>query len=74
MNNNCRVAERKRGKHLGVIRFPQNGEGYVPGIRVAGKWLHEFGFNIGDNVTLTASDSLIVIQKEKGQGNGKESN
>jgi len=59
---------------LGVVGFPQNGDGYVPGIRVAGKWLHEFGFNIGDSVTLTASDSLIVIQKEKGQGNGKESN
>lgn len=71
MNNNSRIEQRKRGKHLGVIRFPQNGDG-VPAVRVAGLWLNEFGFSVGDTVILTASQGLIVIRKEKGQDDGKE--
>ncbi|GEM_PF-4258506 len=63
MTSNNRVEERQKGKALGVIGFPQNGSGYVPSIRVAGKWLNEFGFDIGDTVILTASKGLIVLRK-----------
>lgn len=70
MTSNNRIEERQKGKALGVVGFPQNGDGYVPSIRVAGKWLNEFGFDIGDTVILTASQGLIVIRKD--QDNGKE--
>lgn len=64
MNSSNRIAERQKGKALGVIAFPQNGNGYVPAIRVAGKWLNDFGFDIGDTVVLSASHGLIVLRKK----------
>ena len=72
MNHNSRIQERKEGKTLGVVGFPQNGDIHVPGVRVQGKWLSDFGFNLGDKVVLTASNGLIVIRKER--GNGKDGN
>ena len=55
----------KRIKVLKVIGVPQNGK-YVPGIRVAGKWLLDFNFYLGDKVWLTARKNKIVIEKMKG--------
>lgn len=52
----------KRTKDLKVFAFPQN-SGYVPSIRVAGKWLAEMGFVCGDRVTLTAENGKITIHK-----------
>jgi hypothetical protein len=46
-----------------VFAFPQN-NGYVPSIRVAGKWLAEMGFACGDRVKLTAENGKITIQKQ----------
>ncbi len=54
----------KRTKDLKVFAFPQN-NGYVPSIRVAGKWLAEMGFACGDRVTLTAEDGKITIDKKQ---------
>ena len=53
----------KRSKDLKVFAFPQN-NGYVPSIRVAGKWLAEMGFVCGDRVTLTAENGEIIIRKQ----------
>ncbi len=64
MNSSKGIETRQKGKALGVVAFPQGGNGYVPAIRVAGKWLHEFGFGIGDTVILSASEGLIVIKKK----------
>lgn len=52
-----------RVKRLRVFQFPQ-GDGYVPAVRVAGKWLKEAGFDLGDGVTLKAGDGKIEIKKE----------
>jgi len=53
----------KRTKDLKVFAFPQN-NGYVPSIRVAGKWLVEMGFGYGDRVRLTAENGKITIHKK----------
>jgi hypothetical protein len=53
----------KRSKDLKVFAFPQN-NGYVPSIRVAGKWLAEMGFAYGDRVKLTAENGEITIRKQ----------
>jgi len=63
--NECR----QRGKTLKVISFPQGG-GHVPSIRVAGKWLERFGFELGDEVTLTATEGQIVITKKEVSDHG----
>jgi len=52
----------KRTKDLKVFAFPQN-EGYVPSIRVAGKWLTEIGFDYGDGVRLIAENGKITIYR-----------
>jgi len=54
----------KRTKDLKVFAFPQN-NGYVPSIRVAGKWLAEIGFACGDRVTLTAENGRITIHRKQ---------
>lgn len=53
------------GKPLEVVGFPQ-GEEYVPSIRVAGKWLREFGFDFGSKTILTATEGQIVITTKGG--------
>jgi hypothetical protein len=53
----------KQSRDLKVFAFPQN-NGYVPSIRVAGKWLAEMGFTYGDRVKLTAENGKITIQKK----------
>jgi hypothetical protein len=54
----------KRTRDLKVFAFPQN-NGYVPSIRVAGKWLYEMGFVYGDRVTLTAENGIITILRKQ---------
>jgi len=54
------------GKPLRVVGFPQ-GEEYVPSIRVAGKWLREFGFDFGSEAILTATEGQIVITARGGE-------
>ena len=56
----------KRSKDLKVFAFPQN-NGYVPSIRVAGKWLKNVGFNYGDKVLLIATEGEIVIRKTENE-------
>ena len=46
-----------------VFAFPQN-NGYVPSIRVTGKWLTDMGFAYGDRVKLTAKNGKITIHKK----------
>ena len=55
-----------RQANLRVVQFPQN-DNYVPGIRVAGKWLAVHGFPYGTEVQLTASEGRIIIER-KGVG------
>jgi hypothetical protein len=59
--------KRRQGKALNVVALPQGNGEHVPSIRVAGKWLRGFGFEIGDEVMLIATQSQIHITK-----NGKE--
>jgi hypothetical protein len=54
----------KRTRDLKVFAFPQN-NGYVPSIRVAGKWLAEMGFVYGDRVTLIAENGIITICRKQ---------
>jgi hypothetical protein len=57
----------RRLKRLKVSNFPQAGE-YVPSVRVAGKWLKECDFTVGDEVVLTATSGKIVITKRNKEG------
>ena len=52
-----------RKAELKVYGFPEH-EGYVPSIRVTGKWLQEMGFALGDRVKLTAENGSISLRKE----------
>jgi len=63
------IQHRKAGKTLTVASFPQ-GEERVPSIRVAGKWLQKFGFELGDEVTLSAKQGRIVIARKEVHDNG----
>ena len=56
--------KRMKGKILQVVAFPQNGN-RVPSIRVAGRWLERFGFELGDQVILTATEGEILITKKQ---------
>lgn len=51
-------------KTLKVVSFPQ-GEEHVPSVRVAGKWLRRFGFELGNEVTLIATEGKIFITKKE---------
>jgi|APFre7841882654_1041346.scaffolds.fasta_scaffold21219_3 hypothetical protein len=53
-----------RKAELKVYGFPEH-EGYVPSIRVTGKWLVEVGFGLGDKVNLSAKNGKIVIERRK---------
>ncbi len=57
-------AKRQTGLALKVVSFPQ-GKGRVPSIRIAGQWLSEFGFVVGDTVILTASQDKIEIGRKE---------
>jgi toxic protein SymE len=36
----------------------------VPELRLAGLWIEELGFNIGDIVSITTREKLIIVQPE----------
>ena len=55
---------RQTGKILKVASFPQGGK-RVPSVRVAGKWLERLGFQLGDEVILTASKGQVSIIKKE---------
>lgn len=57
---------RKDGRPLKVTPFPQGGK-HVPSVRVAGKWLERFGFELGDEVVLTATEGQILIRRKEGE-------
>ena len=62
--------KRKMEKTLKVVSFPQRDE-YVPSVRVAGKWLKNFGFALGDEVVLVATEGKIIIVKKGCSYNGR---
>jgi hypothetical protein len=45
-----------------VVKTPQ-GKQYVPGVRIAGKYLTELNFNINDEVQILTAPECIVITK-----------
>jgi hypothetical protein len=59
--------KRGQGKTLKVAALSQGNCQYVPSIRVAGKWLRRFGFELGDEVTLTATQGQILIIRKEGK-------
>ena len=59
---------RKDGRPLKVTSFPQGGK-HVPSVRVAGKWLQRFGFELGDEVVLTAIEGQILIRRKESESN-----
>jgi hypothetical protein len=42
-------------------------KGYVPGIKIAGKHLTEYGFNKNDMVLVKYSENKIIIEKVTGR-------
>jgi len=63
------LKHRKLGKTLTVASF-YRGEDRIPCIRVAGKWLQEFGFELGEEVRLTARQNQIVITRKEVDNDG----
>ena len=66
-------------KELRVVARPCGHGRYAPSIRVAGKWITHFGFEMDDIVVLTAKQGEINIKcknkcKEKESSNDKEKN
>jgi len=54
-----------KSKVLKIIRWPSTEPTrQVPGIRIAGLWLKEFGFNAGDYVRLNCEHGRIIITLE----------
>lgn len=49
-------------KFLKVCNLPQ-GKGHAPGINLKGKYLSEYGFDLGDMVNVSISNNQIVIKK-----------
>ena len=52
----------KISKELRVVARPCGHGRYAPSIRVAGKWLSHFGFEMDDIVVLTAKQGEINIK------------
>lgn len=46
-----------------VTQYPQ-GKNYVPFIRIAGKYLEQFNFNINDPVKIICLPDQIIIKKD----------
>jgi len=44
----------------------------VPMIRLSGKYLQQFGLNIGDSIKVDYSSDQIIITKQKSLNDGKE--
>lgn len=36
---------------------------FKPKLTISGDWVEKAGFNIGDNVTVSVSENLLIIQK-----------
>lgn len=36
---------------------------HKPKITISGNWLEKAGFQIGENITISVSDNLLIIQK-----------
>ena len=49
-------------KILKVVNHPCN-TGYVPSIKVSGKWLNTFGFEVGEQVQIRSQKGFITISK-----------
>lgn len=53
-------------RQLTVVQFPQ-GKNYVPGIRLAGKYLEQFNFKRNDKVIIEIEADIITIKKATAQ-------
>jgi len=62
-NNVCEVKTRKLKVYYAA--YQNTPHSHHPFIRVAGKYLLDFGFKIGDTLELTLSTGQIVIRKVK---------
>jgi hypothetical protein len=65
---------RRQGKTLRVVALSQGNGEHVPSIRVAGKWLKGFGFEIGDEVILIATQDQILITRKEGRDGKRHEN
>lgn len=66
--------KRRQGKTLKVVALSHGNGKCVPSIRVAGKWLGRFGFEIGDEVVLIATQCQILIARKEGNHGTKYEN
>ena len=64
----------KMSKELRVVARPCGHSRYAPSIRVAGKWLAQFGFEMDDIVVLTAQQGEINIKRKDKCDENKSSN
>jgi len=56
--------KRREGKILKVYEAPANNRyKREPAIRVAGFWLQDFGFQLGDKVRLKADKGKVIVEK-----------
>jgi hypothetical protein len=61
--NKMSKSEKMQVRTLGVVNVPQ-GKSYVPGVRIAGKYLLNLGFKLGDTVEVTPNgDGSLNIRR-----------
>lgn len=57
------MSKKNEARTVRVVATPQ-GKGYVPGVRLAGQYLKNLGFNMGDTVVITpVGDGSLNIRR-----------
>lgn len=60
----------KRERTLKISNMPANGD-YVPGFKIAGKYMQKLGYKAGDFVGVMAKkDAIIILRKDATDLNG----
>jgi formylmethanofuran dehydrogenase subunit D len=57
----------RRLKVYGTHRSADNKE--IPELRLTGIWVEQLGFKVGDQVSITTREGLMIIQSTKEHGN-----
>ena len=62
--------DERRLRICGKYRGSSNKE--VPELRLIGNWFEQLGFGIGDSVSITTREKLLIIQPIEESGDGNE--
>ena len=72
LNEDCQLCDNQNSeikplhKKLKIVNKPYKTT-YVAGLNIQGKYLNEFGFQVGDTVTVEVSKNKILIERVIGK-------